>query len=220
MSSVFALIAVLMSQTIYTWTDARGVQHYTDDPTTIPGDAKVSTAVGEELSNITAPKTQQQAAAAPQPVVADDRRDSRSEEDYWRQQFRALKEKVRNLEDEIALDKKKVDDPTRLPMTGNFYCAPQIFGRFGSSVAVSGTAVAPLGTAGNLTVTGGFGQSFGFGTPLSYPYGSCWYQPNSELAQTADRLERNRASLKRAKEDLSDLERRAANAAVPLEWRR
>jgi hypothetical protein len=30
----------------------------------------------------------------------------------------------------------------------------------------------------------------------------------------------NRTALARAKEDQADLERRAANAAVPLEWRR
>src|SRR5436190_23882581 len=112
MSSVFALIAVLMSQTIYTWTDARGVQHYTDDASSIPGDAKVSTAVGEELSNITPPKTAQQ----PVPIAVEERRNDRNEEEYWRREFRTVKDKVRTLEDEIAVDQKKVDDPSRLPM--------------------------------------------------------------------------------------------------------
>jgi hypothetical protein len=43
---------------------------------------------------------------------------------------------------------------------------------------------------------------------------------NNAYERTKRRLEENRAALARAKEDLTDLERRAANGAVPLEWRR
>jgi hypothetical protein len=49
---------------------------------------------------------------------------------------------------------------------------------------------------------------------------SCWYGFNPDYERIRDQLERNRKALVRAKEELADLERRAALEAVPLEWRR
>lgn len=49
---MLALIAVtvVLSQTIYTWTDKKGVVHYTDTLTGIPSDAKVEETEGGALS--------------------------------------------------------------------------------------------------------------------------------------------------------------------------
>ncbi|MFN7130992.1 MAG: hypothetical protein ACK4N5_02845, partial [Myxococcales bacterium] len=45
-------------------------------------------------------------------------------------------------------------------------------------------------------------------------------KPNPEYAKAQARISRNEAELKRAQEQLAELERRASRAAVPLEWRR
>jgi Domain of unknown function (DUF4124) len=47
----------------------------------------------------------------------------------------------------------------------------------------------------------------------------CFLAPNPEWDRSRERLDRNRRDLIRAKEDLQDLERRAAFEAVPLHWR-
>jgi hypothetical protein len=56
------------------------------------------------------------------------------------------------------------------------------------------------------------------GTPF---YGTpCFFGLNPEWERIRERLERNRREVVRAREDLADLERRAAFEAVPLHWRR
>ena len=45
------LVAVLLSQTVYEWTDAQGGVHYTDDKGSIPSNAKkVRTTTGDDVS--------------------------------------------------------------------------------------------------------------------------------------------------------------------------
>ena len=44
------LVAALLGQTIYEWTDSRGEVHFTDDKSSIPKGAKVKTTEGEELT--------------------------------------------------------------------------------------------------------------------------------------------------------------------------
>jgi hypothetical protein len=45
------LLAALLSQTVYEWTDAKGGVHYTDDRASIPSNAKkVRTTAGEEVT--------------------------------------------------------------------------------------------------------------------------------------------------------------------------
>lgn len=45
------LLAALLSQTVYEWTDAQGGVHYTDDRSTIPSNAKkVRTTAGDDVS--------------------------------------------------------------------------------------------------------------------------------------------------------------------------
>lgn len=52
------LVASLLGQTIYVWTDAQGEDHYTDDPTSIPKGVKARTTEGQPVDMIsTKPST-------------------------------------------------------------------------------------------------------------------------------------------------------------------
>ena len=46
---LFLLITLLAGPTLYEWTDAKGGLHYTDDPSTIPADAKRKVTTGAEV---------------------------------------------------------------------------------------------------------------------------------------------------------------------------
>lgn len=50
---MYALLAALvLSQTVYEWTDSKGVQHFTDDPSSIPKGVKARTTKGAELNTV------------------------------------------------------------------------------------------------------------------------------------------------------------------------
>ena len=42
------LVALILSQTIYEWTDSNGVQHFTDDASQVPKSARVRTTTGSD----------------------------------------------------------------------------------------------------------------------------------------------------------------------------
>ncbi|PZR03954.1 MAG: hypothetical protein DI536_35070 [Archangium gephyra] len=65
------LVALVLSQTIYVWTDAKGVEHFTDDQSTVPRGAKVRTTAGNELNVVSSdtPETKP-AVVAPAPKNA------------------------------------------------------------------------------------------------------------------------------------------------------
>lgn len=218
---LFALVAAgpVTAQTIYRWVDAKGVTHYTDNLQSVPAGLKATTTDGEEISTVGTPppvavsKAPTPAAAPPVPSAAPDDAERR-----WRSDFRAAKERVRSLEDEIAVDQRKVNDPSRMPMTGTWQCGgwPSLQPSRGS-LGVTGQARVP---GGAVTVTGQT-QYVAPATPVTAGWGGpCWYAMNGEYQQAKDRLERNQLALKRAQDDLADLERRAANEAVPFDWRR
>jgi hypothetical protein len=242
------LATAASAQTIYRWTDARGTVHFTDDPANVPAGAKVSTTQGEELSEMGQPA--RLTAPSPRPgapvEIAQASTDAR-EEDYWRGLFRDAHEKVRELEDELAADSRWLGDPTGMgiPIT-----CPRGYGGYaygsggygygfvnGASAAqagsVGGSATLPLGNGATLSVNGSAGASArqstvtpfaGYAPYVSYPgygYGpgyGCWVV--AEQARVRDRIDRTKMALARAREELADLERRAAFNAVPLEWRR
>ncbi|MBL8951440.1 MAG: DUF4124 domain-containing protein [Myxococcaceae bacterium] len=250
LAACLALGLPAQAQTIYTWTDSRGTVHYTDDPSTIPPKVKATTTEGAELSNTGAspaspePQAQARAPAPPQAPA-----DPRAEETYWRGQFRTVREKIRTLEDELATDLRRFEDPSRTPGGPNFICPPAFYGpsyfqpgfgfRSGQVVqgGLSASANIPLGNGATLGVQGsagsvvsqgsttvgttgvapfvGYGYGYGYGG-----YGGCYLNPSDDYGRMRDRIDRTKASLARAKEELADLERRAANASVPLEWRR
>ncbi len=247
MTGMWHAVLLVLSQTIYTWTDSRGTVHYTDDPTTIPANVKAKTTEGGDLSHTgPAPKIER----APEPeraAAAPASQGGTSDEEYWRKEFRAVREKVRTLEDELAADTRKYDDPSRMPMSGTYYCSPGFYspgfvspGYYApgfrsfsrSQVGFGASLNVPLGNAGALNVNAGATQAVNRGNTTVAPFagypgsvgfgygGPCWYQMDGQYAYVRDRMEKTKAALARAKEDLADLERRAANAAVPLEWRR
>lgn len=50
------LVALILSQTIYEWTDSNGVQHFTDDASQVPKSARVRTTTGSEVTVVPATK--------------------------------------------------------------------------------------------------------------------------------------------------------------------
>lgn len=204
--------SVAAAQTVYKWEDADGV-HYTDDLATVPPNAKPIATVGAPTSVVpaspVAPKPPTPAAAAvvaPKPATTGPGMPSDVEQ-HWRGQFRAAHAKIRELEDEIASDSKKVEQLNGLPVNQQFSCTNGVIPSH-----VVGLPSNTPGTPGTLIV----GPN---GTTVLVPQG-CVPYVNPELEKVRDRLERNRKALVRANSDLDDLERRASNDAVPRAWRR
>jgi len=198
------LAALLIAQaTIYSWTDKDGVEHFTDDLGTVPKGVKVRTTEGGEVSRIEGEvKPVRPATVAVQPAV-EPSVPSQSEQ-YWRQAFKSVRERIAELEDDVEADRKLIEGTHGLPQTARFSCYPGAWWMSGSTVVVNGQ---PL--PGGGVVTNAPGTAYG---------APCFYNP--EFERVRDRLDRNRRALTRAKEELSDLERRASFEAVPLHWRR
>jgi hypothetical protein len=229
------LVALVMAfaaqaQTIYTWTDARGTVHYTDDPSSIPAGVKAATTEGEELSN-TGPSVK--APARPEAPPQEQQQTSKptSDEEYWRGLFRAAREKVKSLEDEVSIDQRSTGGQ-------GFYCPPMYgyyppgygYGfppgysyRQSNRAGLGASLNVPLGNGASLNVNGSAGSVVQqnnttvvpFQGTVGYGYVGCY-----EDTRARDRIEKTKLALKRAQEELGDLERRAANASVALEWRR
>jgi hypothetical protein len=242
------LSTVAGAQVIYTWTDSEGVQHFTDDPKNAPKGVKVATTEGAHVNVVssaapaeagpsigkpaaaseaqaTAALAQaaavQASAAATQAPSAAQHQAQATLEDIWRQRFREAREKVRVLEDDIEVDRQRVEEVDGMPLNFGLTCGP-------------GWGVAwPPATHGQAGV--GLGGQVGPGVNVFAGVGSTWWQGwafpstivtpcafgfNPEYERAKERLAKNRKALVRAKEELAALERRAALEAVPLEWRR
>lgn len=223
-----SLVAVLLmlvaspsfAQAVYRWADGEGVTHYTDDPATIPKGAAVFATDGEPISEMgkpgPVPAARPVAVAGPQAVaplaVNTEPEVPSSSEQYWRGLFRAAKDKVRSLEDEISADRHRTEDVNGLPSNVGYSCWPSSVGyvypqQYGSTVVVNHRGVK---------------ANFGPVPQPGYanPYNTCMQTINPEYGRALARLEKNRSALERANEELHDLERRAAFEAVPNEWRR
>ena len=206
------LAAPAFAQAVYRWVDAAGTTHYTDNAASIPKGATVFATEGEPISEMGKP--------GPVPVVAAARTHDADpnvptgSELYWRGAFRAAKDKIRNLEDEISADRHRVEDVNGLPVGLTYSCAPAYSGGYVVPQTRYGSAIV-VGTQGAAAYFGPLPQA-GFITPFT----SCIQTINPEYDRTRIRLEKNRSALERAKEELHELERRAAFDAVPLEWRR
>lgn len=211
---VLLVAAPAHPQAFYRWVDAAGTTHYTDNAASIPKGATVFATEGEPISELgkPGPAPAPTAKVEPQPVGLDPAVPSSSEQ-FWRGQFRAAREKIRSLEDEISADRHRVEDANGLPVGLSYSCAPSWSGyvppvRYGSSIVIG-----PQGA-----------QAY-FG-PVPQPsyvhpgFGLCIQTINPEYDRVRDRLEKNRSALQRAKDELHELERQASFEAVPLEWRR
>jgi hypothetical protein len=103
---------------IYTWVDKDGQEHFTDDPHAVPAKAKVRKTTGEAISTVTvdgapdAGPARAQVPAAQSPYEVDAPSYS---EVQWRQLFREAKDKIASLEQQLELDRHKVQDNV-LPM--------------------------------------------------------------------------------------------------------
>lgn len=204
------LTALLLSQaTIYSWTDKKGVQHFTDDLSSIPKGVKVRTTEGDVVSRIESepakPQQKQLAAAPVQPPPAPPKNDALAAEQHWRSLFREATRRVENLKEDIERDRKQVEEVNGMPLRAGYTCAMGWWGQptMGTAVTVNG---APLTTTSTVSVLPGVAP--------------CYYSLNPEFERVRERLESNRRELVRAKSDLEDLERRASFASVPREWRR
>lgn len=215
-SLTLALTAALaaspaFAQSIYRWVDAQGTTHYTDNAASIPQGVTVFATDGEPISEMG--KAPAVPVVAPAPVavaVADKKPDEgpTANELYWRGQFRAVKDKIRTLEDELTADARRVED-----VNVGYDCQPQLapYGGYAPAPQVGGSiVVGPNGVAAR----------FGPVPQPIYVYNQCIPRLNPEYERTQRRIEKNRLALARAKEDLHELERRAAFDAVPFEWRR
>jgi len=187
-----SLVAMLLAQTFFTWTDKAGVEHYTDDRSSIPKGAKISETRGEEISTI------EVKGNAPHPVEPraqiamveeETTTQRRQREDSWREAFRTARNKLADLEAEVESERKQVEEVSGLPITGRISCRRGF-----------------VGVPGQVPV-------YGVNT------GGC-YPGRDNFDHSRQRLEKNRRLLQRAKDDLADLERRAASDSIPLEWRR
>lgn len=73
MLHVTVLVAALLGQTIYTWTDKNGEEHYTDDPSSIPKGVKAKTMAPGEVETVVSSDEPAPAKPvvqpAPKPVV-------------------------------------------------------------------------------------------------------------------------------------------------------
>jgi hypothetical protein len=217
--SALALVLLLvaspaLAQAVYRWVDAEGTTHYTDNSASIPKGATVFATDGEPISEMGKPGP---VPVAPRAVIEEKRVEAdpsvpTSSEQYWRGQFRSAKDKIRSLEDEILADRRRLEDPQGMAVGINYQCAP------------SYGAYAPPVRYGSSVIVGPQGAQAYFG-PIQQPghvgyFNTCFQTINPEYDRTKLRLEKNRGALERAKEELHELERRAAFEAVPLEWRR
>jgi hypothetical protein len=212
--SLFVLMIVLVAvpasaQTIYRWKDARGTLHYTDDPSTAPKGVKVETTEGDELNSVTTSKDE---AAAPAKKVAQQQQQQTSVVPVPPPPGGEAYEEAAEVEVES----------TEQYWRTSFREAREKIRSLEDQIATdekklgdpTGAGIAAVNACGGVI---GGGRRGGYYGP--YPYGYCDAML-AEYQRARERLAENRIGLARAKEDLTELERRAANAAVPLEWRR
>ncbi|MBL9037746.1 MAG: DUF4124 domain-containing protein [Archangium sp.] len=222
--------SVVVTQSVYRWTDAEGEEHYTNEPGSIPKGAKdVQTVTGDldiiegdaPAESASKPKVELDSSdevRAPRTVASSAERDER----FWRGEFRTARSKVKELEDEIETDRKQVEEVNGLPVIARSTCGNGWGGVPGGVVVNNGAnVVGAVQVAPGVTISGSAGSTVVQQQSWpGYVGAPCWLTPNPMFEQSRHRLEMNRRRLVRAKEELADLERRASFDAVPLEWRR
>ena len=105
------------SQEVYTWTDEAGEVHYTNQLDQVPGRYRrtMKAAKGGEVGEVSAkkepnppgePKIQQK--VEPEIVPARALKKPALDEQYWRTQFRAVRDEIARLEEQLAKDKQSL----------------------------------------------------------------------------------------------------------------
>ena len=215
--SPLLLAFVLAQSTVYVWTDKSGLDHFTDDLTSIPRGVKVRTTQGAEISSITTDKPKTPVAVAAVSAPSQPAAPSTSEQ-IWRQLFRDTRTRVTVLEEDIEADRKQVEEVNGLPVMARFTCATGGF--FAQPIVSTGALVVGGQPFPGLGVTGSVTQTTIVGQQVPLYAAPCYFGFNPEYERMRERLGKNRRELVRAREDLADLERRASFEAVPLHWRR
>ncbi|MBL8940064.1 MAG: DUF4124 domain-containing protein [Archangium sp.] len=210
---------------VYTWTDKDGVTHFTDNPGSVPANVKAKVTEGSEISTVSLPKADERpadkAAVVVKPVVVEPSDPNRAERE-WRAAFREANERVARLQDEIEVDRKKVEDVNGLPVAARYQC---LYGYGGGWVVPGGVSGSSVSFTGQAGLGGGVQGSVVVQNQVVVPNpgvvtAPCVFTLNPEFERAKERLELNRKALVRAKADLSELERRAGFEGVPREWRR
>jgi hypothetical protein len=241
------------AQTIYTWVDEDGTVNYSDTLSGVPQGVKVDTTKGQDFALINVEQegkeegqvVQRPAAPAPAPVRTNNASGYISaitgeplDEYQWRSRFRVALAEVNSLEDDLAIDKKRLNDPASYGYGPGVLCGgypggtlpqqPPPYRAQGQMAAMQ--ARATIQPAPGVTVTGD--AKLVNGTPAPPPgvqhrgvqspgyYGGCIATPSPDYERLKDKIERNSAALKRAQEALADLERLASHHGVPREWRK
>ncbi len=216
----------VQAQTLYRWKDADGTEHYTNDAEAVPmgvvvekGSATIAGQVGDVQ-----PGTQKTKSIEERAKELSDPKLSEAEsarEDKWRRAFKDVNGRIAQLEDDIAVDEKRLEPQGGLPVIAQVHC-PAVYPQYANArglVAHPARKVLPppLPTYPANTPY----QAAPLTVVPAYPVNSvCTPYVDPELERIKDRVEHNRLALKRAKEELADLDRRASNEAVPREWRR
>lgn len=222
------LVGSMALAQVYTWTDKDGVTHFTDNPGSVPANVKAKTTEGAEISTVTLQKEEPRPVAkttapANTPVVVE--ADPNRPEREWRAAFREANERIARLQDEIEVDRKKVEDVNGLPVAARYQC---LYGYGGGWVVPGGVGVSSgssVTVSGQAGIGGGVQGSVVLQNQVVVPNpgvvtAPCVFTLNPEFERAKERLELNRKALVRAKADLSELERRAGFEGVPREWRR
>lgn len=122
---MLAAFDVRAQTAVYTWEDAEGVTHYTDDQTKVPSGAKSRTTVGADVT-VTgpAPVVAKPAATA---VVAAPGADDKADDDakrasVWRRRFADARNEVRRLEDEVEIERKATEEVAGMPVNNQYNC--------------------------------------------------------------------------------------------------
>lgn len=220
------LLSLLVGSTVvaqvYTWTDKDGVTHFTDNPGSVPANVKAKQTEGAEISTVALPREEERPApktvAPSKAVVVVEAEPNRAERE-WRASFREANERIARLQDEIEVDRKKVEDLNGLPAGGRYQCLYgggwMVPGGTGSSVTVTGQGGLGVGVNGSVVVSNTVVVP-----NTGVAVAPCVYTLNPEFERAKERLELNRKALARAKTELSELDRRASFEGVPREWRR
>jgi hypothetical protein len=117
------------AQEVYSWTDAEGTTHFTDNPAAVPKGVRAAPVAGVGVSVVPGaprPPPPAPAEAAPDAGVVRirrERKDPAAEERGWREAFRAAHERVRQLEEAVAAGVREVEEINGLPVRGRVQCA-------------------------------------------------------------------------------------------------
>ncbi len=202
------------AQTIYSWRDAQGLTHYTDDPAQVPKNVRVDATLLQErplpaAATPTAAQAQVQPAAAAQQAQPT-ARDGKQYERDWRDRFIKANRTISTLEQGItALERAR---PQRVD------CVAQPLIPVGT-VQMGANPGAPITTApGSQVITQNGYTTVVNGGQVYSPGARC--AVNEEYDRITREIEMKQVELKDARADLEHLDRQASYDAVPREWRR